>query len=60
MLSLDRIIKELKDRNLTEVSKRTGLSYMTVWRVSTGNHTNVEYETAKKLSEYLERPIVEE
>jgi hypothetical protein len=60
MLSLDQIIPALKDRNLTEVSKRTGLSYMTVWRVSTGDHKNVEYETVKKLSEYLERPIAEE
>jgi DNA-binding Xre family transcriptional regulator len=59
MLSLDQIIIALKDRNLTEISKRTGLSYMTVWRVSTGDHKNIEYETAKKLSEYLEKPIEE-
>jgi transcriptional regulator with XRE-family HTH domain len=55
MLSLDQIIIILEDKNLSEIAKRTGLSYMTVWRVSTGDHKNVEYETVRKLSEYLER-----
>jgi len=54
MLTIEQVVILLSDRNLTEVSKRTSLSYMTIWRVSTGDHKNIEYETLRKLSEYLE------
>lgn len=54
MLSLDKIIEMLKDRNLSEVSRRTELSIPTVWRIANGQAGNVGYETVKKLSDYLE------
>jgi DNA-binding Xre family transcriptional regulator len=55
MLSPEKIVTILKDRNLREVSRRTGLSYMTVWRISHGCAGNIEYNTVQKLSEYLEK-----
>ena len=54
MLSLDKIIEMLQDRNLSEVSRRTELSIPTVWRIANGQAGNVGYETVKKLSDYLE------
>jgi DNA-binding Xre family transcriptional regulator len=55
MLSLDKIIEMLQDRNLSEVSRRTELSIPTVWRIANGHAGNVGYETVKKLSDYLEK-----
>jgi len=55
MLSLAEIIVILKDRNLSEVSRRTGLSIPTVWRIANNQAGNVGYETVVKLSEYLEK-----
>jgi hypothetical protein len=54
MLSLEQIIEKLQDRNLTEVSRRTGLAVPTVWRIANGQAGNVGYITVKKLSDYLE------
>ena len=57
MLNLEQVVELLKDRNLREVSRRTGLAYLTVWRISHGVAGNVGYETVVKLSDYLEQPI---
>lgn len=54
MLSLEQIIILLQDRNLNEVSRRTGLAYPTVWRIANNQAGNVGYESVKKLSDYLE------
>lgn len=59
MLSPEKIQSALRDRNLSKVSKQTGLSYMTVWRISHGCAGNIEYNTVAKLSEYLELPVGE-
>lgn len=59
MLDLEQIITILQDRNLSEVCRRTGLNYITVWRISSeGKITNPNYETVKKLSDYLEETMV--
>ena len=55
MLELDEIITILQDRNLSEVSRRTGLAVPTVWRIANGQAGNVGYETVKRLSDYLEK-----
>lgn len=55
MLELDEIITILQDRNLSEVSQRTGLAVPTVWRIANGQAGNVGYETVKRLSDYLEK-----
>lgn len=54
MLSLEEIIIILQDRNLAEVSRRTGLSYPVVWRIANNQSGAVEYLTVKRLSDYLE------
>ena len=56
MLSLEEIAEALrKDRNLKEVSRRTGISYGTIWHLAKGLQTNPSYETVKALSDYLEQ-----
>jgi len=54
MLTIEEIIIHLQDRNLSEVSRRTGLSIPTVWRIANNQAGNVGYETVKTLSDYLE------
>jgi transcriptional regulator with XRE-family HTH domain len=55
MLELDEIVTILQDRNLSEVSRRTGLAVPTVWRIANSQAGNVGYETVKRLSDYLEK-----
>jgi transcriptional regulator with XRE-family HTH domain len=57
MMKLEQVMKTLKDRNLSEVSRRTDISYPTIWRISRGLSGRVEYETVEKLSDYLEAPL---
>jgi hypothetical protein len=52
ILELDEIIKKLSDRNLREVSRRTGLSYATIIKVSKRESVPL-YPTLKILSDYL-------
>lgn len=54
MLSMEKIVEILQDRKLSVVSKRTGLSYITVWRIARGCAGNVGHVTVCKLSDYLE------
>jgi DNA-binding Xre family transcriptional regulator len=54
MLSLEEIVVILQDRNLSEVSKRTGISYQVIWRIANNKAGNFTYNTVKKLSDYLE------
>jgi uncharacterized membrane protein YczE len=55
MLSLEEVTLILQDRTLTEVSRRSGVAYLTVWRIAKGIPGNVSYGTVVKLSEYLEK-----
>ena len=55
MLTLEKIQVLLQDRNLSEVSRRTGLSPSTIWRVANNEAGNVGYETVLALSDYLEK-----
>lgn len=43
----------LKDRNLLEVSRVTGISYPTVRKIAAGNMDNVKYVSAMAIVEYL-------
>ena len=54
MLTLEQISKRLKDRNLAEVARQTGVSHVTVWKASTGRY-GLSYSTVLTLSEYLEK-----
>lgn len=55
MLSLEQIVGMLQDRNLNEISRRTGLTYKTIWNIANGRAGDVSYKTVKTLSDYLER-----
>lgn len=56
ILSLVEIRQLLKDRNLKAMAFILGMSYMTLWRIATGNETNPRYETVRKISDYLLNP----
>lgn len=53
MLTLDQIRGKLEDRNLTEVSKRTDVSYNAIYRLVKEPSSNPSYATVKALSDYL-------
>jgi len=53
MMTLEQVKDALHDRKLRVVAEETGLSYDTVWRVSTGNNVRVSYDVIKRLSDYL-------
>jgi transcriptional regulator with XRE-family HTH domain len=54
MLTVEEIASKLKYRTLTKVAVATGLSYPTVWGIANGKYGRIEYETVRKLSDYLE------
>ena len=53
MLTLEIITEKLQDRMPAAIAEATGLSADTVWRVKTGRHTAVSYDTVRRLSDYL-------
>tara|TARA_R110000772_G_scaffold158008_1_gene269241 strand:+ start:1622 stop:1798 length:177 start_codon:yes stop_codon:yes gene_type:complete len=53
MLTLKEIKKRLSDRNLSEVSKRIDVSYMTLWRILRKEGYDPSVGVCEKLSEYL-------
>jgi hypothetical protein len=57
LLTIETIIERLQDRNLSEVARRTKLSFQCVWRIANKRHGNVGYLTVKKLSDYLEAQV---
>ena len=54
MLTIEQIQRRLEAMNLRKVSDASGVAYNTVRRIA-GGSVNVEYETVRKLAEYLER-----
>ena len=54
MLDIDEIKSRLKDRNLSEVARRTGVSYGTLYNF-TRDVKSPLYSTVKALSDYLEK-----
>lgn len=54
MLSLEEIRDRLKDRNLKEVSRRTGIGYANLAAIAKGTRSNPSYEVLKPLCDYLE------
>ena len=55
MMTPEDISAAMEDRNLSAVSRATGLSYDTVRRVAKGgiDESAISYATIKKLSDYL-------
>jgi len=54
MLTIDQIKERLADRNLREVSRRTGIGYGNLHAIATGRRTNPTYKVVKAISDYLE------
>lgn len=54
MLTLEKVREALQDRVLLTISKKTELSYDTVWRIANNRDKSVSYEVVKRLSDYLE------
>lgn len=54
MLTLEQVREALQDRVLLTISKKTELSYDTVWRIANNRDKSVSYEVVKRLSDYLE------
>jgi hypothetical protein len=54
MLTLEQITVLLQDRKLKVVSEKSGVGYITVWRISKRCAGNVSYDSVEKLSKYLE------
>lgn len=54
ILTIEQISAELKtEKNLVEAVKSTGLSWVTVRALESGNRTNYEYNTLKLISDYI-------
>lgn len=53
MLTLEQVREALQDRVLLTISKKTDLSYDTVWRIANNRDKSVSYEVVKRLSDYL-------
>lgn len=51
-MTLDQIKRALKDRNLQAVSRETGLSAATIYRIVNGRN-KVQARTIRDLSNYL-------
>lgn len=56
-MTLDQIVSALQDRNLKEVERRTGIPYITLSRLRNGRTKHPEYETTRKLVEYLKEQV---
>lgn len=54
MLTLEQIRDRLRDRNLKRVAQATGLVYMTLVRIASGETPDPRYKKLKILSDYLE------
>lgn len=54
MLRIEEIVKRLKDRNLTTVAERAGVSYTSLWQIANGLQKQPKYKIVERLSDYLE------
>ena len=54
MMTLEQVIHKLKPMNLSVVSRKTNLAYITVWKIANARHKIVPYEAVKAISDYLE------
>lgn len=56
-MSLDQIIAALRDRNLREVERQSGVPYHTLSRIRNGHTKRPDYETVRKLADYLKEQV---
>lgn len=53
MITLEQVRAQLKDRNLKAVARATGLHYNTIYEIKNNKIFNPNYDTYKKLVDYL-------
>jgi DNA-binding Xre family transcriptional regulator len=53
MRTKEEFAKSLEDRNLSHVSRQTGLSIRTLWRIKNGQVSDMRLSTAITLEKYL-------
>lgn len=54
MLSLAEIVERLQHRKLKVVALKTGVSYMTIYKISIGENISPNKTTLMALTKYLE------
>lgn len=52
---MQRMIERMKQRNLSHMSRATGLSLVGLYNIAHGRTKNPHYETVRKINEYLEK-----
>ena len=52
-MTLEEIVDRLSQRKLKIVAEKTGLSYMTIYKIATGENTNPTLGTLKLLEIYF-------
>jgi len=57
MLRLDQVQKRLRDRNIKEVARSTGIAYDTVLRIANGRFKSPSYFIVEQLSDYLTKDL---
>jgi len=55
MLTLEEIRDKLRDRNLSKVSRLSGVGYNNLYAIAKGHRKNPTYKILEKLSIYLEQ-----
>lgn len=53
MMTIEQIRDALRDRNLSKVSRASGVSYRVIWRIARGAD-DAGYNAVKRISDYLE------
>jgi len=53
-MTTDQIIAALSDRKITIVSRRTGISLGTLYKIQRGQVENIRFSTITRLAAYLQ------
>jgi len=53
MINIDDLVKKLKESNIREVARKTGLHFNTVYLIANGKNKNPTYSVLLKISEHL-------
>lgn len=58
ILDLEDLVRMLKNRNIAEVSRATGLHYNTIRNIKIGANTDPTIDTVVRLTEYLRDNLI--
>jgi hypothetical protein len=54
MLTLDELISQLKDRNLSAVARLCGVRYTSLWRLVNGKTHMMDVRALQRISDHLQ------